>query len=97
MRKIAKKQLLKCIFEVCYLDENEIIKLSKLCAKYKINYIQTSTGFGVFDECERVISIINREVAGKCFVKVSGGIRTRDQALKYLNLGASRIGTSRVL
>ena len=97
LRKVAKKNILKCIFEICYLDENEIIKLCRLCAKYKIDYIKTSTGFGTSGSDEEIVSIMVREVAGKCLVKAAGGIRTREQAVRFLNLGANRIGTSRVL
>lgn len=97
LRKVSKKIILKCIIEMCYLDENEIIKLCKLCAKYKIDFVQTSTGFGTSGVNEQAVSIIVREFSRNCFVKASGGIRTREQGVKYLNLGAVRIGTSRVL
>ena len=97
IRKVAKGRVLKCIVESCYLDENEIIKLCKLCVKHKIDYVKTSTGFGIFGVEEDKLSVIIREVSGRCKVKVSGGIKTREQAIKYANMGVSRIGTSRVL
>ena len=97
IRKVSKKHILKCIIETCYLDENEIIKICKLCAKYKIDYIMTSTGFGTLDVDEKVISIILNELTNRCLLKVSGGVKTRQQAIKFLNLGADRVGTSRVL
>lgn len=97
IRKVAKKKVLKCIIETCYLTDDEIVKISRLCAKCKIDYVKTSTGFGTAGADEKVLSIILNEIKGKCLVKASGGIRSREQAIKYLNIGADRIGTSRVL
>lgn len=97
IRKVSKNHIVKAILETCYLDENEIIKVCKLCAKSKIDYVKTSTGFGTSGANEDVLRIMLREVNGKCFVKASGGVRTREQAIAYINLGVSRIGTSRVL
>lgn len=97
MRKASKGHVLKCIIETCYLDENEIIKVCKLCVKYKIDYIKTSTGFGTVGAEEKSLSVILREVFGVCKVKASGGIRSREQAINFINMGVDRIGTSRVL
>ncbi len=97
LRKASNGKILKCIFETCYLDENEIIKLCKMCAKFKIDYVKTSTGFGSFGANKNVVEIMLREVAGKCLVKASGGIRSREDVITYINLGVDRIGTSRVL
>ena len=97
IRKISKKVVLKCIFEICYLDENEIIKLSRLCVKYGIDFIKTSTGFGVTGANESMVQLIVKEVSGKCKVKASGGIKSREDAIKFINLGVDRIGTSRLL
>lgn len=97
IRKISKGHILKCIFETCYLDENEIIKLCRLCMKCKIDFVKTSTGFGTSGANEEVVSLMVRECSGNCAVKASGGIHSREDAIKYLNLGAERIGTSRVL
>lgn len=95
--KAAKKHVVKAILEICYLDENEIIKLCKVCVNSKVDYVKTSTGFGTGGATEDVIKLISGEVKGKCKIKASGGIRTREQAVNLINLGASRIGTSRIL
>ena len=97
LRKISKNVVLKIIFETCYLDENEIIKLCRLCAKCKVDFVKTSTGFGTEGANEKVVSIMVREVAGNCLVKAAGGIRSREQAIKYINMGVSRIGVSKFL
>lgn len=97
IRKASKGHILKCIVETCYLNDNELIKVSKLCSKFKIDFIKTSTGFGIGGADAEKVSIILREVVGRCKVKASGGIKTREQALMFLNLGVERIGTSHIL
>lgn len=95
--KTAKHRLVKAIIETCYFDENDIIKLCKVCVKAKVAFVKTSTGFGTGGATEQNVSLIAREVAGRCRVKASGGVRTREQAIALINLGASRIGTSHII
>lgn len=97
IKKMAKKIPVKAIIETCYFDENEIIKLCKICVKSKIDFIKTSTGFGTAGADVKTVDLINKEVAGKCLIKASGGIRSREQAIELVNYGAKRIGTSRIL
>lgn len=97
LRKLAKKQILKIIIETCYLDENDIIKICKICSKAKADYVKTSTGFGTGGVTENVINILYRELSGKCKIKASGGIKSRAEAINLLNLGAERIGTSHII
>ena len=97
IKKTAKKIPVKAIIETCYFDENEIIKLCKICVKSKIDFIKTSTGFGTAGADVKTVDLINKEVAGKCLIKASGGIRSREQAIELVNYGAKRIGTSRIL
>lgn len=97
IRKACKGKIVKVIIETCYLTKNEIVKLSKLCVQSKIDYVKTSTGFGTaganFDDVKLIYDIVK----GCCGVKASGGIRTREDAVRFLNAGASRIGTSHIL
>lgn len=95
--KTAKHHVTKAIFETCYLDDNEIIKLCKVAAKAKVTFVKTSTGFGTGGATEHSIQLMAHELQGKCKIKAAGGIRTREQAVRLINLGASRIGTSRIL
>lgn len=97
IRKISKGCIIKAILETCYLDLNEIVKVCKLCVKYKIDFVKTSTGFGTAGANDVVLKMMLDTVGSKCQVKASGGIRSKEQAIAYLNLGVSRIGTSRVL
>lgn len=97
IRKTAKRNVVKAIIETCYLDKNEIVKLSKICAQTKIDFVKTSTGFGTGGANVEDIKLIYDTVKGLCGVKASGGIRTREDAINLINFGASRIGTSHII
>lgn len=97
MRKVSKGHVLKCIIETCYLTDNEIIKICGLCSQAKIDYVKTSTGFGTAGATEHHVKLMVESLSKKCKVKASGGIRSREDAIRYINLGAERIGASRIL
>ena len=97
VKKVAKEHIVKAIIEACYMDENEIVKLCKVCVKAKVDFVKTSTGFGTGGATPEAVSLMKKTVAGKCQVKASGGIRSREQAIELINLGADRLGTSRII
>ena len=97
LRKVCKKRVLKVIIETCYLDENEIVKICNICAKCKVDFVKTSTGFGTGGATEKDISLIYKTLNGRCLIKASGGIRDRKRAIDLINLGADRIGTSHII
>ena len=97
IRKETKGIVLKVIIEACYLTENEIASLVKICEKNKVDFIETSTGFGVSLVSIDKIKFMLKLLTGKCRLKVSGGIKTREQAIELINLGVLRIGTSKIL
>lgn len=97
IRKQAKNKIVKAIIETCYLDKNEIIKISKICMQSKIDFIKTSTGFGTGGATVEDVNLIYETVKGNCGIKASGGIRTRAQAIEFINAGANRIGTSYII
>lgn len=97
LKKCTKKITLKIIIEACYLNENEIVKVCNICAKCKVDIVKTSTGFGSGGVTEQMIVIMQKALYGKCAIEVSGAIKTRNDALKFLNLGADKIATSYVV
>lgn len=97
IRKATKHKVLKVILDVAYFDENDIIKLSKICMACKVDYVKTSTGFSTGGATPEVVSLIKKVVGSKCKIKASGGVKTREQAVNFLNLGADRIGTSSII
>ena len=97
IRRVAKRVVLKAIIETCYLDNNEIVKIAKLCMQSKIDFIKTSTGFGISGAKIEDVNLIYRTVKGCCKIKASGGVSTRESAINFLTAGAHRIGTSYII
>lgn len=95
--RIAKGKIVKAIIETCYLTREEIKQVCKACLKAKVDFIKTSTGYGVGGANAEDISTIREVVQGKCGIKASGGIKTKMQAEEMIRAGATRIGTSRVI
>ena len=85
---------LKVILEISELNKNEIIKASEICLDAKADFIKTSTGFSKSGATLTAVKIIKKTVRDKAKIKASGGISDFDMALKYIDAGADRIGTS---
>lgn len=96
IKKACSGRLLKVIIETCLLDEAEIIKLCKVVSESGAEYIKTSTGFSTSGATKETVEIMCREVEG-IKVKAAGGIATIDDAKEFIALGASRLGTSRIV
>ena len=94
LKKVTKNNVIKVIIETCYLEEEEIKKMTEICNETEVDFIKTSTGFGTRGASFEDIKIINKYKNDKLRVKASGGIRTKEDAKKYIELGVSRIGTS---
>lgn len=87
--------VIKVIFEVCYLTTDELIEVSKIAKDCGgIDYVKTSTGFGSGGATEESVKIMHAASGENVKVKASGGIRSAEDANKYVALGVSRIGTS---
>ena len=97
--------LLKVIFETDFLRDDQLkITLCEICSEIGVAYVKTSTGFGyVKDESgfysytganEHDVSLMRRYCSTNVGVKASGNIRTLAQLLRFMELGATRIGTS---
>lgn len=93
--RCARGKIVKAIIEACYFDRDEIVKLCKVCVKAKVDFVKTSTGFGIGGATPELVELIHSNVEGKCRVKAAGGIRSRADAFNMLRAGARRIGTSR--
>ncbi|ALM06883.1 deoxyribose-phosphate aldolase [Sediminicola sp. YIK13] len=86
--------LLKVIIETCYLTEEEKIKACELIIQGKADYVKTSTGFGTDGATYGDVALLKKKVGDRIKIKASGGIKNTEMALKYIDLGASKIGTS---
>ena len=102
--RLGKKVLVKVIMETCYLD-NETLRLCCLCAKKAgADFVKTSTGFATPKGLEGQqlpngasefhVRIMRQTVGFDMGVKASGGIKTEEDALKFINAGATRLGTT---
>lgn len=94
IRDAIDGKTLKVIIETCYLTEEEIIKMTNICNETYVNFIKTSTGFGTKGAQLEYIELINKHKNVILEIKASGGIKTYDDAIKYIKAGVTRIGTS---
>lgn len=85
---------LKVIIEISELNKNEVIKICEICMDAKAEFIKTSTGYSKSGATLTAVKIIKKTVKDKVKIKASGGIRDYETAIKYLEAGADRIGTS---
>ncbi len=84
----------KVIIETCYLTEEEKVKACELAKEAGADFVKTSTGFGTGGATVEDVRLMRRVVGSEMGVKAAGGIRTYEQALKMIEAGANRIGTS---
>ena len=97
VREATKGKLLKVIIECCLLTEEEKIRLCGIVAACGAEYIKTSTGFSkggaTFDD----VALLRANCAPNVKVKAAGGISTLEDAERFIELGAERLGTSRIV
>ena len=84
----------KVILETCYLTPEEIVKASELAVEAGAHFVKTSTGFGTSGAKIEDVQLMKKTVGNRAEVKASGGVRTYEDALKMVEAGATRIGTS---
>ena len=86
--------ILKVIFETCFLEDAQIVRLCKSATAAGAAFVKTSTGFGSAGASEAHITIMKQNVPPQMGIKASGGIRTLTDVERMLAAGATRIGTS---
>ena len=94
LRDAIDGHVLKVIIETCFLEEEEIAKMTEICNQTFVNFIKTSTGFGSRGASVDDLKIINKHKNEVLEIKASGGIKTLKDAETFINEGATRIGTS---
>ena len=90
-------KLLKVIIETCLLTEDEKIKLCDIVSQSGADFIKTSTGFGGGGATREDVALMKVHVAPHVQIKAAGGIASLQDAEDFVALGASRLGTSRVV
>lgn len=97
IRKACKGKILKVIIETCLLTDDEIQKMCEIVVKCGADFIKTSTGFSKEGATFHAVEVMKRNVYDKVKVKAAGGITSLEDAKRFLELGADRLGTSKVV
>lgn len=92
VRGASKGVVLKVIIETSYLTDEEKVAVCKICGEAGADFVKTSTGFSDKGATEHDVKLMAQASGIK--VKASGGIKTKEDALKMIEAGASRLGTS---
>ena len=90
-------KLLKVIIETCLLTDEEKIKMCEIVSASGAEYIKTSTGFSTAGATKEDVALFAAHVAPHLKIKAAGGIASIQDAEDFINLGASRLGTSRIV
>lgn len=94
IKEAIGNNVLKVIIETCYLTDEEKVKACELSLVAKADFVKTSTGFGIGGATYEDIKLMKSVVGDNAKVKASGGVRDKETAQKYVDLGAERLGTS---
>ena len=97
IKAACKGKLLKVIIETCLLTDEEKIALCKCVSDSGADYIKTSTGFSKAGATFADVELFAKYVAPHVKIKAAGGISSLEDAEKFIALGASRLGTSRIV
>ena len=97
VKKACKGKLLKVIIETCLLTDEEKIALCKAVSDSGADYIKTSTGFSKAGATFHDVELFAAHVAPHVKIKAAGGISSLADAEEFIRLGASRLGTSRIV
>ncbi len=97
VRQATKGKILKVIVETCLLTEEEKIAMCDIVRQQGADYIKTSTGFSIGGATREDVALFAKHVQKGLLIKAAGGIKTLADAEEFLNLGADRLGTSRVV
>ncbi len=90
-------KILKVIIETCLLTDEEKVKMTEIVSESKADYIKTSTGFSTAGATRHDVEIFAAHVTNGTLIKAAGGISSIADAEDFINLGASRLGTSRIV
>lgn len=90
-------RVLKVIVETCMLTDEEKVVISKIVTESGAEYIKTSTGFAAWGATASDVAILKANVGENVKVKAAGGISSLEDAKEFLRLGASRLGTSKIV
>lgn len=97
IHKACNGKILKVIIETCLLTEEEKIKMCEIVTKSGAEFIKTSTGFSTSGAKFEDVALMKKYVGKDVKIKPAGGISSFEDAEKFVELGADRLGTSRLV
>ena len=97
IKRACEGRLLKVIVETCLLTEEEKIRMCEIVSDSQADYIKTSTGFSTGGATREDVALFKAHMKPGKGIKAAGGIRSLQDAEDFLNLGATRLGTSSVI
>ncbi|MCR5620371.1 MAG: deoxyribose-phosphate aldolase [Treponema sp.] len=97
VRRACPGKILKVIIEACLLTEAEKLTMCRLVTEAGADFIKTSTGFSTGGATFDDVALLKANVGPGVQVKAAGGISSLEDARKFLELGATRLGTSRIV
>ncbi|MBR2650934.1 MAG: deoxyribose-phosphate aldolase [Clostridia bacterium] len=97
IKAAAGNKILKVIIETCLLTDEEKIVMCELVTKGGADYIKTSTGFSTAGATREDVELFSKHVGEGVLIKAAGGIASLADAEDFIALGASRLGTSRIV
>ena len=97
IKEICGEHILKVIIETCLLTDEEKAEMCRIVDMAGADYIKTSTGFSSGGATFADIELFAKHTCGKIRIKAAGGIKSFDDAERFISLGADRLGTSRLV
>lgn len=94
IKEVCGDKVLKVIIETCLLTDEEKKEACACILNTKADFVKTSTGFSTSGATFEDVKLLKDTVGDKCLIKAAGGVRSKDDFLKMIELGANRIGTS---
>ena len=97
LKTACGEKILKVIIETCLLTDEEKIKMCELVTLSGADYIKTSTGFSTGGATREDVALFAKHIGPNVRIKAAGGIASLADAEDFINLGADRLGTSRIV
>lgn len=97
IKEVCSDKILKVIIETCLLTNDEKIKMCEIISRSNADYIKTSTGFSNAGATPEDIKLFMEHITNNKKIKAAGGIKNFEDAQNFINLGADRLGTSKLI
>lgn len=97
IKEACGEKILKVIIETCLLTEEEKIAMCKCVTNAKADYIKTSTGFSSGGATVEDLKLLSQNIGEDILIKAAGGISDLETASQFIEIGATRLGTSRII